>query len=196
MQEATKSTKESAKAREACEQYLLLGPERSLSKLAAAMGKRPGYVQVLKDWSRDHGWQERAREYDKEQAAKRRLELEEARREMDKEHALWGKEQALLAIQAIKDLLERKDYNLSSANQLFKISVDLQRLAMGSATEQIALTGNKDADPIDVIVETFWGRGTDPRKGEGILSEPRNEPDDPDDEEDAELTIEIDDEDL
>lgn len=60
------SAKESPKAKEACEQYLLLGPDRSLVKLAEAMGKKPGYVQVLKSWSSTHRWQEKARAYDAE----------------------------------------------------------------------------------------------------------------------------------
>jgi hypothetical protein len=157
--------KETGKAKKALEEYLLLGPDRSLVKLAKAMGKADSYVALLERWSKAHQWQKRVREYDAEQAEKRRREIEAEREKIDREHLLLGRTQALLAVQMIADLKKRGEYSLSSANQLLKISTDLQRLAIGSATQQIALTG-KDGGPIeqDVIVETFWGRGTDPRK--------------------------------
>jgi hypothetical protein len=160
------ATKETGKAKKALEEYLLLGPGRSLAKLAKAMGKADSYVALLERWSTAHSWQEKAKEYDKEQAAARRAEIEEARREMDREHAKWGHEQALLAIKTIQGLIGEGKYNPAAANQLFKIATGLQRLALGSSTEQIALTG-KDGDPlvdVETIVETFWGRGTDPRR--------------------------------
>lgn len=125
---------------------------------------------------------------------------------MDKEHALWGKEQALLAIQTIQGLIAEGKYNPAAANQLFKIATGLQRIAMGSATEQIALTG-KDGGKIEMetVVETFWGRGTDPRrKAEHALDEPRlgkdpaatiEEDQGDDEEDDAEFSIAIPDDD-
>src|SRR3954452_20219677 len=145
------SMKESSKARKALEDYLLMGPSRSLVKLAKAMGRPDSYVALLQRWSVAHKWQEKAREYDQEQAAARRQEIEAQRREMDKEHALWGKEQALRAIALIAKLIESDDNTLQAAVQLFKAGTALQRLAMGSATEQIALTG-KDDGPLDIEV--------------------------------------------
>jgi len=155
--------KETPKAKEACEQYLLLGPERSLAKLAEAMGKRPGYVQVLKEWSSAHKWQEKAREYDKEQAEKRRLEHQSRIEKMNEEHFLLGRTQALRAVTLIGKLIEREEIRDTALVQYFKAATSLQRLAAGAATEQLAITG-KDEGPLDVVVETFWGRGTDPRR--------------------------------
>ena len=182
-----KTTKESVRAKEACEQYLLLGPDRSLAKLAESMGKRPGYVQVLKAWSSALQWQEKAKEYDKEQAAARRREIDEARREMDKEHALWGHEQALRAMKIIEEINAAKKFTSQAAVQLFKTATDLQRIAMGSATEQIALTGKDGgAMEMDIIIETFWGRGTDPRRKVTETTETVEEDPGDDDEEDDE----------
>jgi len=200
MAETKKPAKETPKSLAALEQYLLLGPGRSLAKLAKAMGKRPGYVQVLKEWSSSFGWQNTAREYDKEQAAARRAEIESQRREMDKEHAKLGKEQVLLAVQTIQNLIAEGKYSPAAANQLFKISTDLQRLALGSSTEQISLTG-KDGDPlvdVETIVETFWGRGTDPRRKSEPTeeeSETNEEQDDEDQDEDEEFGFDVPDED-
>jgi hypothetical protein len=191
-----KPAKESAKAKKACEQYLLMGPDRSLAKLVVQLGHPPGYERTLKEWSTCHGWQDRCKEYDQEQASARRREIEEARREMDKEHALWGKEQALKAMAIIEEINAVNKFTSQAAVQLFKYATDLQRIAMGSATEQIAVTG-KDGGPIetDVIVETFWGRGTDPRrKAEPVLDEPR-ETAPVEDPSDAEFSIAIPDDD-
>ena len=99
----------------------------------------------------------------------------------------------------IQDLRTQGKYTLASANQLLKIATDLQRLAIGSATQQIALTG-KDGGPVemDVVVETFWGRGTDPRRRLPEINDPAETADEDqgDDEEgDEEYGIDVPDDD-
>src|SRR5882762_4832407 len=144
MAEAAKPIKESPKAKEACEQYLLLGPDRSLSKLCSAMGKRPGYVQVLKEWSSAHKWQEKAREYDKEQAAARRRAHQARIEKMNEAHFLLGQTQGLRAVALIEKLIEREEIHETALVQYFKAATSLQRLAAGAATEQLAITGKDE----------------------------------------------------
>ena len=165
MAEATKPMKETPKAKEACEQYLLLGPDRSLAKLAKHLGRPPGYERTLKDWSTAHHWQERARAYDQEQFDKRRRDHQARIDQMNDEHYLIGRTQSLKAMARIEKLIASGEIHETALVQYFKAATSLQRLAAGAATEQLALTG-KDGGPIeqDVIVETFWGRGTDPRR--------------------------------
>jgi len=171
MAEAKKPMAETAKAKNAFEEYLLMGSNRSLRSLAKQMGRPASYVTQLERWSAQFHWQEKARAYDAEQAERRRREIEEERDKVDREHLLIGRAQAIAAVRMIQDLEKKGKYGLQAAAQLLKVSTDLQRLAIGSATQQIALTG-KDGGPIeqDVEVTTFWGRGTDPRRKDEPLS--------------------------
>jgi hypothetical protein len=115
---------------------------------------------------------------------------------MDKEHALWGKEQALKAMAIIEEINAVNKFTSQAAVQLFKYATDLQRIAMGSATEQIALTGKDGgAMEMDVIVETFWGRGTDPRRKVTETTETVDEDPGDDEEDDEEFGIDIPDDD-
>ena len=63
--------KETNKAREAFEDYYLMGPGRSLRKLHAQYRKHPEtrpvkLISTIKNWSSAHGWQERVRKRDQE----------------------------------------------------------------------------------------------------------------------------------
>lgn len=192
-----KIPKESSKAKAAYYVYESLGLDRSISKVAQQMGHPyPGYERHLEEWSRLYGWVERARKWDDEQLERKRIERQKQIDEMNKRHiklAIKQQENAIEVIERLKSIKGRGGLGSIAAVNLLKLAIDLERLANDAATEQIALTGNKNADPVDIIVETFWGRGTDPRKSEQL-----NEPAETGietNEEDAELTVEIDTED-
>jgi hypothetical protein len=58
---------ESAKAFAARQEYVLMGPQRSLEKTRQKLAKdSPGYTRVLKEWSERFGWVESAAKYDSE----------------------------------------------------------------------------------------------------------------------------------
>jgi hypothetical protein len=166
----TAPKQESVKAKAACDEYLAMGYERSLTKLCAVLGKPPGFLRTLQEWSRTFGWVERAKEYDKEQLNRKQIEHQKAIDEMNKRHIRLAMEQqanAMGVIERLKSVKGRGGMGAIAAVNLLKLAVDLERVANDAATEQVALTGNKNADPLDVtIVETFWGRGTDPRRKE------------------------------
>lgn len=192
-----KIPKESSKAKAAYYIYESLGLDRSISKVAQQMGHPyPGYERHLEEWSRLYGWVERARKWDDEQLERKRIERQKQIDEMNKRHiklAIKQQENAIEVIERLKSIKGRGGLGSIAAVNLLKLAIDLERLANDAATEQIALTGNKNADPVDIIVETFWGRGTDPRKSE--QSEELTETGIETNEEDAELTVEIDTED-
>lgn len=188
--------KESSKAKDAYYLYESLGPDRSIAKVAVQLGHSPGYQRTLEDWSRWYGWVKRAQAYDDEQLEKKRKARDKAYEEMNERHAQIGITQQKTALEVIKRLKSvrgKGGIGAIAAVQLLKLSTDLERLARGAATEQLAITG-KDGGPIetDIVVETFWGRGTDPRKRTESDDDSTNEESSQDEDEDTELTVEID----
>lgn len=174
--EPKKISEEPMKAKVALDLYLSMGVDRSIAKVAEQMGKASGYKRHLEDWSSRYKWVERARVYDEEQLERKRTERQKQIDEMNRRHirlAIKQQENAIAAIEKLKN--SKKGLGSIAAVNLLKLAIDIERLANDAATEQIALTGNKNADPVDVIVETFWGRGTDPRKRTEPVEEPAKE---------------------
>lgn len=168
--------KETSIAFRAFERYYDLGDGRTLEKLAyqiQADQKQtksrpkeqtiPTILAQLKKWSVAHGWQDRIIERDRAEAEKEREKRNKAIQAMNERHALIGTTQQARAIEQIKTLIDAKSFGSMAAVQLLKLAIETERLARGVPTEQVAVTG-KDGEPVDVIVQTFWGRGTDPRK--------------------------------
>lgn len=69
---------ETAKAFAAFSEYLELGPDRSIAKVARELGRPAGYARHLEAWSSKHDWVARAREFDEHLAAKRLEARQEA----------------------------------------------------------------------------------------------------------------------
>lgn len=145
--------KETSLAREAYELYLNMGPTRSMRevvKILHSMGRYNGTEKTtlrhLADWAKVHCWQARIREFEEEQArenhAKRQVEIDK----MNQEHALIGRTQTLRMVKHIQELIEAKHFGSQAAVQLFKYATDLERVARGAATEQVAITENKAAE--------------------------------------------------
>jgi hypothetical protein len=172
--------RESPEAANAFEAYYDLGDERSLLLLAQmqrqvlsaryqgstrAVPSEGTLLSKFKGWSTSHKWQERVIERDRQKAEAKRKRQEETVHAMNERQALIGTTQQSTAIKLIAELGKKQEFKPRDAIQLLKLAIDVERVARGAATEQIALTG-KDGGPIeqDIIVETFWGRGTDPRR--------------------------------
>ncbi len=165
--EEPKAPQESTKAKIACDLYLSMGPDRSMAKVVEQLGRPPGYRRMLETWSSQYHWAERARKYDDEQLKRKQKSHQKALDDMNDRHAqiaITQQKVALEVIQRLKQIKGKGGIGAIAAVQLLKLSTDLERIARGASTEQIALVGNKDADPVDITVETFWGRGTDPRR--------------------------------
>ena len=136
--------KESPKALAAFHEYCLLGPSRSLAKLAKAssrFGMTTVSVRHLEQWSSAHKWVERAKLYDTEQVAEREQKHLEALLKMDEEHVVIARTAAIKAASLIQKRLDSGDFGNYALVQLLKIATDLHRLALGAATERIEQTG-------------------------------------------------------
>jgi hypothetical protein len=143
-------SKETSLAREAYEIYLNMGPSRSMRQVVEvlhSMGRYNGTEKTtlrhLAEWAKTHCWQDRIRAYEEEQAletrAKRQIEIDK----MNQEHALIGRTQTLRMVKHIQELIEAKHFGSQAAVQLFKYATDLERVARGAATEQLAIAENK-----------------------------------------------------
>jgi hypothetical protein len=142
---------ETSKQFEAFQEYLLLGPSRSLEATRHKLAKEsPGYLRTLKLWASANDWVERARSYDAAVAAKqlgrreklnlddeiekyRKATLEDASRlrEIAREYFEIG----VAAMQRLKESAELKPNEvgliLSRSTAMMQQSGDLVAVALG-----------------------------------------------------------------
>src|SRR5579859_4353890 len=75
----TRAAQAQARAEELFQQYLGMGSERSLRKLAAELrhscGENPPSLRTLENWSARYGWERRAKQFDYEEAERAKREL-------------------------------------------------------------------------------------------------------------------------
>jgi hypothetical protein len=193
--------RETPEAARAFEEYYDLGEDRTLLLLARkrlqemitknqdTTKKLPTTATILaniKKWSTEHKWQERIVVRDRAQAEKERKKRLKAIQAMNERHALIGTTQQAKSLEQIKVLMESKAFGSMAVVSLLKLALDTERIARGMPTEQVALT-DKDGGAIEVIVETFWGRGTDPRKATSDDTPQEVQPD----EEEPEISVEF-----
>lgn len=137
--------RETPRAAAAFDEYCLLGPGRSLRKLAEKLkqthSKPIATESTLMAWSTEHNWQERVKLYDKERIDEKRRKQEAEIDRMNEEHALLGRTQALRAVKQIEELIKAQKFGSQATVQLFKVSTDLERLARGGVTERSEVTG-------------------------------------------------------
>lgn len=142
----SKAWRESPEAARAFEAYYDLGDDRRLSALAEVYWQRSdktrdhekfinSRVSQFKKWSSWHKWQNRVIEYDRKAAERKHKKREREQERMNEAHAELGEGLALLSAEHIEHL--RKSGKLSSQATvlLFKYATDLQRNAVGAATE-------------------------------------------------------------
>jgi hypothetical protein len=126
--------------------YLALGPERSLSRLAAALRADPGRaglqrapsLRTLEDWSARCRWQERIADVDR----RTREEAERQHLEWVKQHRERLRQEGLLLQHRGIEWLKGKRTNDVTAHEAIR-AIDagfkLEALALGEATERISM---------------------------------------------------------
>jgi len=152
-----KKAVESAAAHAAKLDYAALGAGRSLEKLVAqrvqSASKASQRLATFKKWSAQFHWQEFARQWDAEAAAKKQRLALEAQEKLNEQQAkiaqdasmrVWKRLSDLLAIdeQAVQQMQsatpgdERQALLVNPANLIayFRITADLARTAVGAAT--------------------------------------------------------------
>ena len=162
------SMRETAKAAAAFEAYCAMGPERSLAKLAENNQRYAKSIPLLKKWSAQHQWVERAKQFDHEQAEiARKLALKEGerkRKKREEELEKMNERHAQLAINAqyemlkrINFLIEQDKFSAYSSVTLLKLATDLERVARGAATEiaNMQVSGDEERP---LVIKTIWDR--------------------------------------
>lgn len=110
-----KLERETKRAIQACNDYLRMGPGRSLQKLQrmyieSTLEKPPStQLRTIAEWSRRFGWQDRANEYDAE-IERQKNEYTEQRRREAMETALALDFERVLELKRMFSLLDRELY--------------------------------------------------------------------------------------
>jgi|ERR1041385_1500044 hypothetical protein len=179
--------KESAKAKTFCDAYLAMGPDRSLDKLSKMEVDRMTVgLRHLSDWSRKWDWVKRAEIYDAEQLEKKRRRREMELDQLYDELALFCREERRKTLIDI-DKLRNSEKGLGSiaSVNLLKLLIETHLHVLGDGDKKIEVTDKGDGS-LDIIVETFWGRGTDPRRKSEPIEETQEAI-----EEEAEISVEF-----
>lgn len=129
--------KETPRAAAAFQEYCLMGPERSYPKVVEKLGRKTGYTRVIEHWASLYHWQDRVRQYDAQEAEKRRVKRQQELEKMDEEHSLIGRTHLLRAVSAMEPILKAGEAPFPSLVSLFKYSAELERLARGAATSRL-----------------------------------------------------------
>lgn len=145
--------KESAKAYEAFKLYAEMGPERSLEAVAQKCIKS---VSLIRRWSVQHSWVERAQTYDaaqdeiRQRAREKALASEEekwARRQLEMADKLYDKAEQMLKFPLATTRtvdghteVHPARWQMRDAGSIADTSVKMARLAMGQETERTVTT--------------------------------------------------------
>jgi hypothetical protein len=136
--------KESDKAAQACNDYLRMGPGRSLEKLlgryqAATEAPPTQRLKSLKDWSRFYGWQKRAEDYDAEQDNLKTAEVDTKRRAVMEEGLALDFER-VVELKELAALLSEQIYTKMSDNTYPNIWLrDVKQIGSGEFAERVDL---------------------------------------------------------
>lgn len=136
-----KQPDESAKAFEAFETYLKMGTYRSFAKVGKALGKTR---QAFEGWAVRFRWAERIHAWDAEQARVRLEKHAKELEEMRERHRKTAKGiqsvfvTKLVHLQKNPKLIE--EMKLEHLASLFKIAVELERLAMDLPSNKLEVT--------------------------------------------------------
>lgn len=146
--------RETPQAAAAFEQYYDL-EDRTLENLAQQLYQKQSkpiptlatHLSRLKKWSAAHGWQERVIARGQEEAARLRKKKDKKIEAMNERHAMIGTTQQKRAIEQIQRLIDAQKFGSQASVQLLKLATDLERLALGAATERSEITG-QDGTPL------------------------------------------------
>ncbi len=142
---------ETPKAAAAFALYCEMGPERSLAKVGQMWGKSGAKFRI-EQWSSKYHWVDRAKAYDREQAALRQQRKQAEIEAMDQRHIVISKTLQVKMLKQIEELLQRERFGSQATVMALKYATDLERLAMGTVTErteQIIQTSSESAYEYD-----------------------------------------------
>lgn len=135
--------RESKKAVVACNDYLRMGPGRSLAKLRQIYAT-PGptkpptrHLATLKTWSANYGWQERAARHDAE-IERRKTEQVEARRRMALETGFALGYERVITLKKLAGFLVGQVFQSNEAGKFFNVWLaDVKQVGSGEFAERV-----------------------------------------------------------
>jgi len=140
---------EGAKAYAAFESYKLLGVQRSITRVAASLGRHPS---LIRRWCQRHQWVERALAWDGEQARQVEGMLVHAREQALKRRIEAGEQVEKLGMLALQSLIARDSetgkprlddrVRPRDAVALYRLAMEIHR-SLPQATEAPAVTVEK-----------------------------------------------------
>jgi len=140
---------EGAKAYAAFESYKLLGVQRSITRVAASLGRHPS---LIRRWCQRHRWVERALAWDGEQARQVEGMLAQAREQALKRRIEAGEQVEKLGMLAFQSLIARDPetgkprlddrVRPRDAVALYRLAMEIHR-SLPQATEAPAVTVEK-----------------------------------------------------
>jgi hypothetical protein len=123
--------KEGARAYAAFCIYRDAGPQRSLRKTSAAVGKAQSLIER---WSVVHEWGERVADYDADQDLAQREEIEIRRQEMAERHANLATTMLARAAAGLREMDPSK-INPAQLARFVEVASKLERLSRGEPSE-------------------------------------------------------------
>lgn len=152
---------ETSPAFDAFDQYLAMGPGRSLAKLAKAMDRPEGYKRHLQDWSAKYSWVERTLAYDEAQIAKRRNLREQ---QLDVVRQMFVDEAGDVADYAIR-VAKGEATMLPGVPKVIELSLGLAGLVVPSKVESTGAGGGPIQHDLSPAMRAFFGAMTDEQLG-------------------------------
>ena len=150
---------ETPKAAQAFQQYCLLGPSRSLRILTKQHQNRPQNapktppdswrLESLHDWSAKYHWQERVKEYDREQSDLQRIAKAEAIAKYQESELELANDLKKLIVESLKKQVEAHVAPASALVAALKLVTEMQRSALGLDDVQRVEVSGINAQPIN-----------------------------------------------
>jgi membrane protein involved in colicin uptake len=123
-------------------------------------------LQTLARWSTEFHWQERVKEYDREQA-ERRLQAQEEQRQQEAACLRQRSEELQQAVhQYLLSLLEQRKLGGQAAAQIWKATAEIKRDFAGVAHEPPEQLLQQLAEGEYILIKTHWGTPQLPRAQE------------------------------
>jgi hypothetical protein len=136
---------ESPKAYQAFQDYLALGPDRSLERVHRESTAHPP-LNSLKAWSTRHDWQARSRAFDEVAAAKAAALVLESAADVRARQAKHAKAIQLRAMQTIANA-DPKLVSVRDAIQAWKVGADAERKALGITEDHVLVLKREEVSP-------------------------------------------------
>ena len=128
--------------------YRAMGPRRTIESLSTKFEKKDNYRQVLYIWSAQHGWVNRAKDYDVHCDEVKLAARERLLEEQTAQHLRVASLALTLGIERMPDLMASDDLTAKDAMGIMKDAIKIRRDEMGVGGEKLEITQKVDKDSL------------------------------------------------